>query len=140
MLHTDDELGTVNADFLGPPGYTLPWRARYSAYGIGALLAVLAYWFMHRFGLPVNVFTVAWATLLIVLVTRKVGSLISYETPLRSLLAVLWQEMTGPRPPKPAVAVLRPEKVRVVGVDGRPVCRGCTSSHARHRKEEWVTI
>ena len=34
-LPIDDEIYNVNAVWLGPPGKTLPFRARYIAYGVG---------------------------------------------------------------------------------------------------------
>jgi hypothetical protein len=125
LLHTDDDLGAVNQDFLGPSGYTLPFRARYSAYGVGLTLTALAWWLVHRFGLPVNAFTFVWFGLGIVLATRQVGRWVSHETPLRSLLVVFGHEVCAPRPGrKPTVAVLRPGRVRVLD-GGRHVCRGC---------------
>ena len=33
-LPVDDEIYNVNAVWLGPPGKTLPFRARYVAYGV----------------------------------------------------------------------------------------------------------
>lgn len=128
MLANDDELGAVSNDYLGPAGYTFPWRARYSAYGVAVALTAVAFAVVHRFHVPVNLFTVAWCGLIVVAVTRKVGQWVSFETPLRALLVTFWHELTAPRPSrKPASVVLRPGRVRVSDADGRPVCRGCPS-------------
>ena len=40
-LPVDDEIYNVNAVWLGPPGKTLPFRARYVAYAVGAAVFVL---------------------------------------------------------------------------------------------------
>ena len=40
-VSTDDALRRVDARWLGVPGWTFPWRpTRYSAYGIGAPIAI----------------------------------------------------------------------------------------------------
>lgn len=38
QIRPDDEVYRVNAVWLGPRGFTLPWAARYSAYGIWLVL------------------------------------------------------------------------------------------------------
>ena len=40
-LPVDDEIYNVNSVWLGPPGRTLPFRARYVAYAVGAVVFVL---------------------------------------------------------------------------------------------------
>ncbi len=40
-LPVDDEIYRVDAVWLGPPQQTLPWRARYSAYGVGLAIPFL---------------------------------------------------------------------------------------------------
>ena len=40
LLRPDDEVYRVDAVWLGPRGLTLPWTARYSAYGIWLVLFV----------------------------------------------------------------------------------------------------
>ena len=40
LLRPDDEVYRVDAVWLGPQGLTLPWSARYSAYGIWVTLFV----------------------------------------------------------------------------------------------------
>ena len=39
-LRPDDEVYRVDAVWLGPRGMTLPWSARYSAYGIWLVLFI----------------------------------------------------------------------------------------------------
>ena len=40
-LPVDDEIYNVDAVWLGPPGKTLPFRARYVAYAVGAVIFLL---------------------------------------------------------------------------------------------------
>ena len=40
LIRPDDEVYRVDAVWLGPQGFTLPWSARYSAYGIWLMLFV----------------------------------------------------------------------------------------------------
>ena len=40
LVRPDDEVYRVDAVWLGPQGLTLPWTARYSAYGIWVVLFV----------------------------------------------------------------------------------------------------
>jgi hypothetical protein len=129
MLHNDDELAVVNSEFLGPSGYTFPWRARYSAYGIAITLGLVTSYVIHRVGLPINLFTIVWSTALIVLATRGIGKVVTFETQLRVLIVILWHEITAPRPDNTVkTTVFRPGKVHVKNVTGSWVCNGCASS------------
>jgi hypothetical protein len=119
VLYNDDDLAYVNQDFLGPSGYTFPWRARFVAYGIAFPLFALAFYIVHRTGLPWNVFTIMWMVLAVVVVTRWIGQAVTFETPLRSIVVTLWQEVNGSRPPQRTESVLTPGKIKV----SRPVIR-----------------
>ena len=53
-LPVDDEIYNVNAVWLGPPGKTLPFRARYVAYAVGAAVFVLLQIVERRLGIGVR--------------------------------------------------------------------------------------
>jgi hypothetical protein len=96
-LPNDDELRQVSNDFLGPRGYQFPFRARYSAYGIGLTLAVAAFAVERRLGIGIGIWSVVWTVGAVVLATRWIGERVSYETPLRAVLGTFWAEVTAPR-------------------------------------------
>jgi hypothetical protein len=95
---SDDELYRVNPVWLGPPGATLPWRARYVAYGvwIGVFLALFT---VARLVLmmPLSVWVVAWSVVIATVVTRVVCRRIDFERPLGTVLAAFGAELRGPR-------------------------------------------
>jgi hypothetical protein len=110
LVRTDDEVYRVDAVWLGPPRATFPWRARYVSYGLGLLVMIVIMFVQRRVGIGLDFFSVAWALVLTVLVTRFLGKRIDYERPLGQVLALFRMEVTGPR-------------VRTVGAGG-PVRSG----------------
>lgn len=114
LCRTDDELATVDSDFLGPSGLTLLWRARYSAYGVGIGLAVLAYAVEHKAGVQFTATTVLVTGVLVILATRRIGLAVTFETPLRALAATFVHEVSGPRRPPPLHGTVRPCAVTIV--------------------------
>ena len=56
-LSVDDEIYRVDAVWLGPPRHTLPFRARYSAYGVGLVVFVLVQLLERRVGLGLGFVT-----------------------------------------------------------------------------------
>jgi hypothetical protein len=113
MLYSDDELQSVDNVYLGPPGWTLPWEARFVAYGVGSLLTVFAIWVETKLHLHLSFWTIAWTALLIIAVTRKLGQLINFETPLRAVLVMFAHEISTPRRPPRYAAKARPGRVKI---------------------------
>ncbi len=97
LVRTDDEVYRVDSVWLGPPRATFPWRARYVSYGVGLLVMVAVMFLQRRVGIGLDFFSVAWALVLTVLVTRFLGKRIDYERPLGQVLAHFRYEITGPR-------------------------------------------
>jgi hypothetical protein len=97
LVRTDDEVYRVDAVWLGPPRATFPWRARYVSYGLGLLVMIVVMFVQRRIGIGLDFFSVAWALILTVLITRFLGHRIDYERPLGQVLALFRQEVTGPR-------------------------------------------
>lgn len=109
----DDETAQVDATFLGPKGWLLPFRARYSAYGIGLGLAIAALAIERRLGVRPGVWSITYTLGLVILLTRVIGRVISYEVPVRAAVAIFLHELDAPRPTtKYPAAMLRPARIR----------------------------
>ncbi|OLT08312.1 hypothetical protein BJF90_12440 [Pseudonocardia sp. CNS-004] len=97
LVRTDDEIYRVDSVWLGPPRATFPWRARYVSYGLGLLVMILIMFVQRRVGIGLDFFSVAWALLLTVVVTRFIGQRIDYERPLGQVVGLFRHEVAGPR-------------------------------------------
>lgn len=97
LVRTDDEVYRVDSVWLGPPRATFPWRARYVSYGVGLIVMILVMFVQRRIGIGLDFFSVAWALVLTVVLTRFLGQRIDYERPLGQVLALFRHEITGPR-------------------------------------------
>ncbi len=97
LVSTDDEVYRVDSVWLGPPRATFPWRARYVSYGVGLLVMILVMFVQRRIGIGLDFFSVAWALVLTVAVTRLLGQRIGYERPLGQVLTLFGHEVRGPR-------------------------------------------
>lgn len=119
-LRPDDEVYRVDAVWLGPRGLTLPWSARYSAYGIWvvlftSVLIVEAVLPMHVSMPPV------WEFVLSVLATYALTGVIDHDRPLVSVWHLLRAELLAPRPPRAV----------------RPVRVSASSVRVRKRDKPW---
>lgn len=121
LVRTDDEVYRVDAVWLGPPRATFPWRARYVSYGLGLMVMILIMFVQRRVGIGLDFFSVAWALVLTVAVTRLLGKRIDYERPLGQVVEQFWHEVLGPRA-RTAVAggAVRSGHVRVSRGHRRP--------------------
>ena len=97
LVRTDDEVYRVDSVWLGPPRATFPWRARYVAYGLGLLVMIVVMFVQRRIGIGLDFFSIAWALIITVAITRFVGQRIDYERPLGQVLRLFRYEITGPR-------------------------------------------
>jgi hypothetical protein len=95
-LSPDDEVYRVDAVWLGPTGLTLPWSARYSAYGIWLLLFVAVLLVEAVLPMRVSVPPV-WEVVLTVLATYAVTTFIDHDRPVRSVWQLVRAETTAPR-------------------------------------------
>ena len=96
-LPVDDEIYNVNAVWLGPPRNTLPWRARYVAYGVGLVVFVLLQAIERRLGIGLGFFSLAYSLLATVALTRLILSVVDHDRPLGSVLAAFVHEVDAPR-------------------------------------------
>ena len=114
-LPVDDEIYNVNAVWLGPPGKTLPFRARYVAYGVGAAVFVLLQIAERRLGIGIGFFALAYTLLVTVGVTKVILRVVDHDRPLRAVLRGLINEVNAPRAQARAkTSTLRPARVRAV--------------------------
>jgi hypothetical protein len=119
LVRTDDEVYRVDAVWLGPPRATFPWRARYVSYGVGLVTMIMVMFVQRRIGIGLDFFSVAWALVITVLLTRLLGSRIDDERPLSQVLELFRHEITGPRRrTAPVGGAVRSGHVRVAS--GRP--------------------
>ena len=98
-LRPDDDVYRVDAVWLGPRGMTLPWSARYSAYGIWLVLFVGVLVLEAVLPVPVSMPPV-WEFVLSVLATYAVTGVIDHERPLSSVWQLLRVEVSAPRAPR----------------------------------------
>jgi hypothetical protein len=96
-IESDDEIYRVNAIWLGPPKFSMPFRARYVAWGIGILTFLLTFSAVRAVGFGLSFFTVAWTLVITVVITRAVGRLINAERPFGAVLTMFSHEVAGPR-------------------------------------------
>jgi len=114
-LPVDDEIYNVNAVWLGPPNKTLPFRARYVAYAVGALVFVLLQVMERRLGIALGFFSLAYSLLVTVGLTRLILNVVDADRPLGSVLTGFAHEVGAPRQrTRPTVGVIRPARVRAV--------------------------
>jgi len=113
-LPVDDEIYQVNSVWLGPRGTTLPWRARYGAYAVGATIFLLILWAERRLGVPVGLWTLAYDLVGTIGATRALMRSVDHDRPVRVMLAVFAHELSAPREQPPgAQATFRPGQVRI---------------------------
>ncbi|KGN31131.1 hypothetical protein N802_04600 [Knoellia sinensis KCTC 19936] len=114
-LPVDDEIYNVNSVWLGPPGRTLPFRARYVAYAVGAVVFVLLQAIERRLGIGLGFFVLAYSVLATVGITRGILALVDHDRPVFSALRTLANEVGAPRADTRLRRVtIRPARVRAV--------------------------
>ncbi len=133
-VNTDDEIYAVDNVWLGPAdlpfGLTLP-RARYIAWGIGVTTFLGVFWlFRTQLGFDLGFFTVAWAVIIAVAITRFITAKITHERPALAVFQMWLHELRAPgKTPAPRDGSLSPASVRRRSL---PAARGSRS----HRKEK----
>jgi hypothetical protein len=138
LVRTDDEVYRIDAVWLGPPRATFPWRARYVSYGLGLMVMILVMFVQRRVGIGLDFFSVAWALVLTVFVTRLLGKRINYERPLGQVLELFRHEVRGPRA-RTVVAggPVRAGHVRVTRSRARPKATRGRAWGRRTKRRAW---
>lgn len=98
-LRSDDDLYRVRSVWLGPTGTTLPWAARYLAYGVGLGFAVFV--LLLRAATPLSGTPGTWDVGFVVLATYAVMGVVDHDRPVRSVIQTCVAEARAPRNPKP---------------------------------------
>ncbi len=140
-VHTDDEIYRVDAVWHGPPKATLPWRARYVAWGIGLVVFLLVLGIERQLGIGFGFFSTAWALVISIMITRAVGKRISHERPLKAVMAMWLKELLTPRVRRKGVggaasaanirvSATRPRRSQLAVRSGRKGRRGKEKHHA----------
>lgn len=114
LIRPDDDVYRVDAVWLGPQGLTLPWAARYSAYGIWVVLFVSVLVVEAILPMGVSVPPV-WELVLTILATYALTGVIDHDRPLMSVWELLRAELHAPRGP----ARSRPVRLRASSVRWR---------------------
>jgi hypothetical protein len=95
-IRTDDEVYRVDAVWLGPPRATMPWRARYVAWGVGVVVFLVVLTVERRMGISLF-WSISWGMVVTIVLTRLICSRISHERPLSAVAAMWVRELTAPR-------------------------------------------
>ena len=95
-IRTDDEVYRVDAVWLGPPRATMPFRARYVAWGVGVFVFLIVLTVERRMGISLF-WSIAWGIVITIALTRIICSKISHERPLSAVSAMWLRELTAPR-------------------------------------------
>lgn len=96
LIRPDDEVYRVDAVWLGPQGFTLPWSARYSAYGIWVMLFIAV--LLVEAVLPMRVsIPPVWELVLTILATYALTGVIDHDRPLSSVWELVRSEVRAPR-------------------------------------------
>lgn len=105
VVRTDDDVYNVNGIFLGPRGTTLPWAARYQAYGVFAVIfpvVLLVDAIIGGLSVPP-----IWPLVLSVLGTYGVMGIVDHDRPVRTVLSSALADTRALRPQSS-----KPEHVR----------------------------
>lgn len=101
-IHTDDDLTRVNRDFLGPKGKRLPWVAQYRTYGVTIAMFLVMWGLFVFLGVPVNQWTLLLYVFITALITLRITQQMKRDVSIIDNIRAGWQEVTVPRPEKPA--------------------------------------
>lgn len=113
LVRPDDEVYRVDAVWLGPRGLTLPWTARYTAYGIWVVLFVGVLLVEALLPMPVSVPRV-WELVVTVLATYALTGVVDHDRPLGSVWHLARAELRAPRRQRGAEPVrFTPSRVRI---------------------------
>jgi hypothetical protein len=124
---SDDELYAVQGRYLGPPGKTLPWQARYIAYAVfaGYLFGLL----ILRQQLRILPGGGGYVVLVLASVLSTIATmrLVTPERPVTAVLAGFWADIGAPRPGGGTTYYGAPDLRRVLISTERP--------RPRHRRQ-----
>ncbi|MDI9915398.1 hypothetical protein [Rhodococcus sp. IEGM 1379] len=101
MIDNDDLMYRVDRHYLGPTGYPLPVRIRYTAGIVGAtafiVVFVIARGILH---VPLGFKSLLVMALVTVWATTRIAKYVTADRPLRSVVKAALNDLVAPRPPK----------------------------------------
>jgi hypothetical protein len=126
VIDNDDLMYRVDRHYLGPTGYPLPVRIRYTAglVGVSAFVVVfvIARGILH---VPLGFKTLLVLALITVWITTRIAKFVTPDRPLRSVLKAALNDLAAPRPPKAGKTVF-------VSLPTRLTKRASTSEPCAH--------
>lgn len=101
MIDNDDLLYRVDRHYLGPTGYPLPVRIRYTA-GIIGMVAFVVVFVIGRgiLHVPLGYKSLLLMAGITFLITQKIAKFVTPDRPLRSVFKAALNDLIAPRPPK----------------------------------------
>lgn len=106
MIDNDDMLHRVDRHYLGPTGFTLPFRLRYAAVGLGAVILVTVFVVARALvQVPLGFQSLVVIVGVSAVLTSKVTKYVNADRPVRSVVKAAWNDLNAPRPPKPGQTV-----------------------------------
>lgn len=112
-LPTDDILRRIHSLFLGFKGYTFWWRARFVAYLVGAIIAVLCVLVEDRLGIRSPLLFFGMLGLATWQGTTRIMRFVNFDVSIWALVAIVWHEISAPRPAKPIRQTVTVKHVKV---------------------------
>lgn len=107
-LRADDEVVRFHSVWLGPPGYTLPWHARYYAYVLGFWIFIIICLFEALApGISISIVPI-WEMCITIMVTSILMTAVDHDKPLTAILRSVHQVTMAPAPDKTDVIRVRP--------------------------------
>lgn len=117
---SDDELYALQNRYLGPPGRTLLWHARYTAYALWAGYAFIFLILRAHLGLD-GFFGYVFVVIAAVVATQQTMRVVTPERPPVAVLAMFTAELGAPRrDAETAIAVADPRHVLISPTRPRP--------------------
>ncbi|MDN5916878.1 MAG: hypothetical protein L0I76_17520 [Pseudonocardia sp.] len=118
---SDDELYSLQNRYLGPPGRTFIFQARYAAYGIWAACFFVLLVIKQQLGLFSGFMGYVVVALFATLATQAVMRVITPERPAGQVLRMFGAELSTPRPLTRVRTVGSPDPRHVQVAVARPI-------------------
>ncbi|WP_051342452.1 hypothetical protein [Pseudonocardia spinosispora] len=133
-VRSDDDLYSLQNRYLGPPGRTIPFQARYVAYVTWAAYVVPFLIVRQQLGIAGStgtMFVLVGTTIATVYTMR----LVSTERPVSAVVRMVWLNITAPRPGGEAIhAAPNPTSVMVTAHYPTPSDRQMRRSVKRYER------
>jgi hypothetical protein len=107
VIDNDDMLHRVDRHYLGPTGFTLPFRLRYAAVGLGALITATVFVIARAVvQVPLGFQSLVVIVGIGVVITARVTKYVNADRSVRSVIRAAWNDLIAPRPPKAGQTVV----------------------------------